>query len=72
MNLYLKLIYLFNFKRGQCYCGNSYGSYGKSICNTKCRGNSTQICGGDWANSVYDVSVVSKLILPVELKSSKT
>lgn len=39
-----------------CMCGNSYGRYGKADnCNMKCNGNPGQICGGDWANSVYKV-----------------
>lgn len=38
----------------QCFCGNNYGIYGKSQnCNMQCSGNSGQICGGPWANSVY-------------------
>ena len=40
----------------ECYCGNTYGGYGKADeadCNTECNGNSTQMCGGDWRNSVY-------------------
>ncbi len=40
-----------------CYCGNAYGKYGKATnCDVKCGGNSNEICGGSWANSVYDVS----------------
>ncbi len=40
--------------RTQCFCGNDYGSYGKANnCNMKCAGNIDQICGGFWANSVY-------------------
>lgn len=39
---------------GQCFCGNSYGSYGTSTgCNLACSGNSTENCGGAWANAVY-------------------
>jgi len=38
----------------QCFCGNGYGSYGRSSnCNLACSGDSYQICGGAWANSVY-------------------
>ncbi len=40
----------------QCYCGNSYGKYGKlkdQNCSSLCCGNPTKICGGSWANSVY-------------------
>ena len=42
----------------ECFCSNSYGSMGKgseSDCNSsnsKCSGNSSQICGGRERNSV--------------------
>src|SRR5262249_6136593 len=40
----------------ECWCGNSYGRYGTSTnCNMTCSGDSTQICGGPWANDVYAV-----------------
>ncbi len=40
----------------QCFCGNSYGKYGKaSNCNMPCSGNKTETCGGNWANSVYAI-----------------
>ena len=39
-----------------CVCGNSYGKYGKANnCNMKCTGDSSEICGGAWANSVYKI-----------------
>ncbi len=39
-----------------CFCGNSFGRSGKADnCNVKCGGNRDDICGGDWANSVYEV-----------------
>jgi regulation of enolase protein 1 (concanavalin A-like superfamily) len=38
----------------QCFCGDSYGSYGPSTnCNMACNGNASETCGGGWANSVY-------------------
>lgn len=38
----------------QCLCGNRYGSFGEADnCNMRCTGNREQICGGNWANSVY-------------------
>merc|ERR1712048_1229307 len=44
----------------QCFCGNSFGKYGKAKCSTKCPGNKG-ICGGGWANSVYQIGgAVSK------------
>ena len=39
-----------------CVCDNSYGKFGKANnCNMKCTGNSSEICGGEWANSVYKI-----------------
>jgi WSC domain len=38
----------------QCFCGDSYGKYGSSSgCNMKCSGNSSETCGGTWANDIY-------------------
>ena len=40
----------------QCFCGNSFGRYGKAPakqCNYKCSGNTRVNCGGYWRNSVY-------------------
>eukprot|EP00906_Rhabdomonas_costata_P030137 RCo042548 len=42
----------------QCFCGNGYGRYGKcsaSKCTKRCTADSTQLCGGSWANYVYYV-----------------
>ncbi|HEY3027299.1 MAG TPA: WSC domain-containing protein [Pyrinomonadaceae bacterium] len=37
-----------------CFCGNTYGKYGRADnCNMKCGGDSGQTCGGTYANSVY-------------------
>ncbi|CAG2204414.1 unnamed protein product [Mytilus edulis] len=44
----------------ECFCGDSMGDsnmYQKvndTECNLACRGNSSQICGGLWRNSVYE------------------
>lgn len=39
-----------------CFCGNHYGRSGKAVnCNTPCAGNPDEVCGGDWANSVYEI-----------------
>ncbi|PRP88701.1 hypothetical protein PROFUN_02797 [Planoprotostelium fungivorum] len=44
----------------QCYCGNHYGRYTGTVqCTTQCALNSTQHCGGAYANSVYSSKVVS-------------
>ncbi len=42
----------------QCFCGNSYGEHGAAPiedCKSECKGNSEQICGGSWRNSIYSV-----------------
>ncbi len=40
-----------------CFCGNSYEDAGISPnCNMKCSGDTGEICGGPWANSVYRVN----------------
>ncbi|HHL33605.1 MAG TPA: hypothetical protein ENJ30_04505, partial [Desulfobulbaceae bacterium] len=39
-----------------CFCGDSYGKSGEANnCNMPCAGNKSEICGGDWANSLYRV-----------------
>ncbi|CAC5426527.1 unnamed protein product [Mytilus coruscus] len=44
----------------ECFCGDSLGDPGvynktnDSECNRECPGNSSQICGGSWRNSVYE------------------
>ncbi|SLM36456.1 Carbohydrate-binding WSC, subgroup [Lasallia pustulata] len=43
----------------QCYCGNglqSGSTLGYSKCNTACKGNSSEICGGSGALSVYNLT----------------
>ncbi|CAH1778020.1 unnamed protein product, partial [Owenia fusiformis] len=40
----------------QCFCGNDFGSQGKvadSECNVKCQGNSEEVCGGGFRNSIH-------------------
>lgn len=40
----------------QCYCGHSYGRYGRSddsSCNLRCNGNNDENCGGNKTNMVY-------------------
>eukprot|EP01060_Flectonema_neradi_P041556 TRINITY_DN98_c0_g1_i4.p1 TRINITY_DN98_c0_g1~~TRINITY_DN98_c0_g1_i4.p1 ORF type:complete len:469 (+),score=99.64 TRINITY_DN98_c0_g1_i4:261-1667(+) len=40
-----------------CHCGNDYGKYGNSTnCTLLCAGNSLEICGGPWANSIYKMT----------------
>ena len=45
-------------KSAECYCGNTYGSYGTASsrgksCNMACPNKTTDICGGAGVNSVY-------------------
>ena len=43
-----------------CFCGNAYGRSGRAEnCTMPCDGNKSEICGGAWANSVYQVPVES-------------
>ncbi len=47
-----------NLYRKDCYCGNAYGKFGLAslnnrFCNITCQGNSSEICGGKNANSIY-------------------
>ncbi|XP_006822541.1 uncharacterized protein LOC102805667, partial [Saccoglossus kowalevskii] len=40
----------------ECYCGNSYDTYGhadESDCNEQCSGDSSEICGGTMLSSVH-------------------
>ena len=42
---------------GYCFCGNSYGKYGRAAnCNMRCSGDKSKICGGSWANSIYNIA----------------
>ena len=39
-----------------CFCGDSFGSQGKvadAQCGQPCLGNSSEMCGGAWLNSVW-------------------
>ena len=43
---------------GECFCGNSYGKHKKLIdskCDVPCRDDDSEMCGGDLANSVYEI-----------------
>jgi len=51
----------FFYQRNECYCGDSYGKYGKvseSECNFKCNGNFNEICGGVNRISIYSVRIL--------------
>lgn len=39
-----------------CFCGNDYGRYGSSTaCNVPCSGNANEVCGGSFANNIYQL-----------------
>ena len=39
-----------------CSCGTSYGLYGTaSNCNMPCIGNTNEICGGPWSNTIVEI-----------------
>ena len=40
-----------------CYCGDKYDTLEEATnCDAQCRGNPFTMCGGTWANSVYEVT----------------
>ncbi len=42
-----------------CFCGDNFGTHGSSSgCIMACQGNSGQVCGGSWANSVWTAGVL--------------
>merc|ERR1712131_287970 len=44
---------------GQCFCGDSYGKYGKipeTNCMQPCKTDNSVTCGGAWSNSVYETA----------------
>ena len=51
------LLFLLTQYSEYCFCGNSYGDYGKlaeSECNMPCRGNIQQMCGAGMRNNIYE------------------
>ena len=46
--------------QNQCFCGDSYGKFGEAPgeCNKRCIGDKEMICGGTWANSIYETGYV--------------
>lgn len=49
-----------------CFCGNTFPKahtfpeLTEDKCNTSCHGNPGQMCGGEYANSVYETGIESK------------
>jgi hypothetical protein len=66
LEFYSKIIS--NYQSTYCFCGNSYGLYGKSnFCTLPCGGNASETCGGDYvgskfANNVYLTSLSNLLL----------
>ena len=58
-----------------CRCGNSYGIYGKAPsnieCNYRCSGNSNEICGGYWRESVYSTRRYQSVSSTVEWNTDR-
>jgi hypothetical protein len=51
---------LINHTSNECYCGETYGSYGNATsqgrqCDIPCINNKDEICGGACANSIYKI-----------------
>ena len=58
----------------QCFCGSNYDLYGpldESLCFKPCSGNTDQICGGGWANSVYLLSELHQSVVLMIEKDKK-
>jgi len=59
----------------ECFCGHKFGKYGKAKnCNVKCteKKNKNKICGGSWANSVYEIKNPSTLVTLVNIEPVNT
>ena len=48
--------------QNQCFCGDSYGKFGEAPgeCVKRCIGNVEMICGGTWANSIYETGFIGE------------
>ncbi|CAB4446115.1 unnamed protein product [Rhizophagus irregularis] len=48
--------------RTQCFCGNSYSPIGRNqgsdYCSASCPGDNSQLCGGAWTLSLYEISAI--------------
>ena len=58
LNLTYKKNVRFEIARNECYCGNTYGSYGLASqhgfsCGMSCPNNNNETCGGSNANEIY-------------------
>lgn len=44
----------------QCFCGDNHNKHGAAVdtqCNTPCKGNHQQMCGGTWRLSIYGTGI---------------
>ena len=42
-----------------CFCGNENNRYGENhVCNSACTGAKNEICGGGWANQMYQIGEI--------------
>ncbi len=51
---------MINHTSTECYCGETYGSYGNATsqgksCKIPCINNKNETCGGAYANSIYQI-----------------
>ena len=66
--VFLELFKINKYLNSQnCYCGNAYGKEGAASrwslkCNKPCSGNPSQICGGEYANSIYQVECLKQTL----------
>lgn len=65
----IELCRTYNFKYAgvqneyQCFCGDHYNLYGPSDnCNHICPGDQSEICGGSWSNSIYEIFNIGRFI----------
>lgn len=60
-------LYLFQYQKW-CFCGNTldlkhYPKKPEKDCHMPCKGNTRQICGGSWRNSIYYQKGNSKITI---------
>ena len=54
----------------QCWCGKTYGNFGRAHnCYMSCPNNTVDLCGGAWSNDIYEI-IPEKKSEPILMKSS--
>jgi len=62
----------------ECRCDNNYGRYGResrdSKCDEECTRDDSQICGGGWSNSIYQIrdeaaTTITSKMMPLKTNS---